>query len=429
MISWVVPAGLALMLSTAAPPGVETAADAVTLRDGTVVLGQVAEPSPRGTLQILVRRDWAEAKLPDRAQRWRETERPVVRRAQAQRRERLKAWRRARADVGGKDDRINIWIDAQLDRLTQPDAALESPLMLVRLNRGEVRGILRRPRSSAHLLLLGWQCGFSDVESMPLDDLKQALEGRGFTIGSNEPVSVQDLLPEMSETEEQWLLRRAATEVVHDAGLRFVRFGSAVIPEPESGQALDAGLAASALSDLARLLSGNAADPLPARLHGLAGKGKVGAVLTRLEISPEMASVQVETALLVRIGPDRWMPARSRSAIVRPDDLGPNAGDALADDPQVRAAIQLVESLGLGPVPPELKQRSLNIGAATQKALGLARSALQDDLSSLVFPVAEPPRPKAEAKPVAEPKPCIPSPRTVSRRAIRKVGIESANTS
>src|SRR5215216_2760428 len=74
----------------AAPPAKakapETAADAVTLRDGKVVLGQVVDPSPRGMLRMLIRRAWALAELPDRAARWQADESATLGRARAQRR-------------------------------------------------------------------------------------------------------------------------------------------------------------------------------------------------------------------------------------------------------------------------------------------------------------------------------------------------------
>jgi hypothetical protein len=49
----------------------------------------------------------------------------------------------------------------------------------------------------------------------------------------------------------------------------------------------------------------------------------------------------------------------------------------------------VVESLGFGPIPADVKQRSLNVGAATQKALGQVRSALLEDLAGLALPVRE----------------------------------------
>ena len=71
---------------------------------------------------------------------------------------------------------------------------------------------------------------------------------------------------------------------------------------------------------------------------------------------------------------------------------GQEAGKDLAEDPQVKGAFQIAELLGLGAIPAEVKQRSLRIGAATEKALGMARSAFNQDLDALALPVLEPAR-------------------------------------
>jgi hypothetical protein len=99
--------------------------------------------------------------------------------------------------------------------------------------------------------------------------------------------------------------------------------------------------------------------------------------------------VSVDITLWVRQGSDRWQPAGSRVVRVRPEELGPDAGRDLADDPQVTLAFRLIEALGLQEISPQVKQRALAIGAATQRALGQARTAAQGDLNSLALPVLE----------------------------------------
>ena len=125
--------------------------------------------------------------------------------------------------------------------------------------------------------------------------------------------------------------------------------------------------------------------------------------MTRLEIQPDMSGVTVESTLWVREG-QRWLVFGSRNATVRPDDLGREAGKNLAEDPQVKGAFQIVEMLGLGAVPAEVKERSLRIGAATEKALGMARSAFNQDLDHLALPVLEPDRDARPNNEVANPR-------------------------
>ncbi len=382
--------------------GVEAAtgsADAVTLRDGHVVLGQILDSERRGPLVVLVRRGWATQNLPDRLVAWEKLEAPITRRAELQRRDRLTAWKRERRPNGAEPDRISPWIDAELARLENPETKPRSALMVVKLNRTEVRAVDHKPRKVNRLLRIGWLSAFPDVESMPEADLVQAVEGRGFSVSSETPVSIETLLPIQPEDDAHWLVRRAATEVVNDPGARLLRYQGMILPEPAAGAAPPAGAALNAaLGGLKELLGEVPVDPLPGKLQELAGQGRVGAVVTRLEMAPDMASTSVESTLWVRVG-QRWNPAFSQSSTVRPDDLPANAGDGIADDPQVKAVFGLVDSLGLGNIPPEMKRRSLNMGAATRQALGQARGALDQQLSAsalsldLIQGNTAPPRP------------------------------------
>src|SRR4051794_668529 len=94
-------------------PGLGTApgaaADAVTLRDGRVVLGQVVESAPRGKVIVLVRREWAKGQLPEWAKRWETAEAAGARRARRDRHQRLLAWRRERGPTPGRRDAIGAW--------------------------------------------------------------------------------------------------------------------------------------------------------------------------------------------------------------------------------------------------------------------------------------------------------------------------------
>lgn len=387
----------------------ESASDVVTLKDGTVARGLVVNPDERGQLVLVVRRAWAEAEIPEKAKAWRAAEAPWMARARAERLDRLKTWVQERKAASGTpaDDSIAKWVEPKIAELEAlgPDQGLPT-LLMTAIDRREVKSVSRRPPEISRLLRLGWRSGFADVETMPRDDLKQALQGRGFAPDGDEPVSLAAQLPTPIETDARWLARRAATEILRDGdGARFVRYGGFVAPEGQAGAAMDpmslisgmlgstlggdlSGLGLGDLSGLGLDLGGvgapraPAADPIESKLREVAAKGRVGAVLTRLEISPDLAGVRVESTLLARLGPDRWEPVATRSATVRTDELAAGAGANIAADPQVQAIFQATDQLGLG-IAPEMKQRALAIGTATQTALGRARAALQDDLEGL----------------------------------------------
>jgi hypothetical protein len=386
--SWSLVLGLLIILQAKPPtPAPATAADVVTLRDGTTVLGQIADSAPRGQVVLYVRRARAEANLPERARKWAEAEAPERRRAYQLRRDRLAAWRRERVKEPGEADPIGRWLD-QVDRPAEGDQELPpAALMVVTLNRAEIKNVVRRPKATARMLRQGWLSGFGDVETMKLADLKEALEGRGFApgTGSEEPVALDRLLPILPETESQWLTRRAATEVANDTGLRFIQVQNLLLPEPAPGQPMTPAGALSMVAGLAPLLEGRPADPLAEQLGQVAARGRVGAMVTQQEMSPALDAVRITISLYVRNG-QRWSKTGAQTATVRTDALRPGEANDLDRDPQLAALFQVFDSIGAG-FSPEVKQRSLNIGAATRKALGMARSAFSDRLAALALPL------------------------------------------
>ncbi len=368
-----IPLATCVALSLAADP----AADSVSLRDGKVILGQVIEPPPRGKILVLVRRAWAETNLPDRFRTWQAAEAPSLKRSRDERIKRLEAWKRERA--AEPNDAILAWIDAEMTRLK---AGNDTPkLMLVTLNRGDVRGLVKRPPDSARRLRQAWRAGFDDAETKAVDALTSNLEGRGFAITGNDPAPIDDLLPTPPETEAQWRFRRAATEVAQDRTLRFIRHQGMILPEGQEGAGIDAkaigGLVKSLLGE-----AGEAEDPLVAKGKEVSARGRVGLMVTTLETTADLSGVTVEVVLYAKVRDDRWERAAARMLQVRGNDVKAGEGANVAADPQVQSIFKAAEGLGLE-IPADLKAKSLNMGAATQKALGQARTAIQPDLDAL----------------------------------------------
>ncbi len=392
---------LALALTGADDPrdgAPSPAFDRIVLRDRSVVLGLVTSVSPGrgGSVEFLVRREWARKNVARRIHAWERFSANSARIAIAQRLERLRAWRQDRAANPADDDRIIKWIDHELARLSAPGVADQSILLRIRVAKDEVAGLSRRPPPAERFPQLAWLCNLSDPESMPLEELKDALEARGFATDADarNPLPSPDrLLQPFPEADRLWLARRAATELASDSDLRFVRFQDMVVPDTGAGQLMGGLGLSTAISELKRLLDPDDArrpDPLVEKLTAIEARGRKGAVVTRMEMQPDLDGVTVECTLWICIGPKQWVPFGSRTATVRPADVRADAGQRLAEDPQVKSAFGIVEALGLGSVPAELEQRSLRIGAATEKALGMARSAFNQDLDALALPVLEP---------------------------------------
>ncbi len=381
--------------------GQETTADRVTLRDGSTLLGlaAVTGSGQRAGVDLLVRRDWLRSTLPKLAARYEPIAERSGRQAITERRRRLEAWRKERAATrqaagAARDDKISTWLDAELKRLADPKAASSSPLMAIHLGRSEIRALDRAADPKRRALALAWLAELPDPEKSRFEELKGGLESRGLLVDPQAKglPALDRMMPPMPEPELAWLARRAATEIAVDPGRRFVRYQNMVFPENADGQA-PAGLGlTSALSEIKRLLDLDptpAEDPLVKQFRAIEAAGGAGAVVTRLEIAPTLDSATVESTLWVRQARERWVPAGSRTSTVRGSDLAQGAQQALAGDPQITAAFQIVEALGLGDLGADLKQKSLTIGAATQKALANVRTASSEDLDRLAFPVLE----------------------------------------
>ncbi len=432
--------GVLLATGAAALGGAdEPAADQIAMRDGSVIRGAITSPNaPHGMVEIVVRRGWAEQHAKVHLKHWDRLGYTAVHRAIEQRRTRLEAWKKERqqAQGVGADDRILRWIDRELARLADPTRAAHTPLVAIRIPRSEIGEVHRGPAGAGRRLMLAWQAGLADPESLTAAELADALQARGFAADAGEPdrpISLEGLLPPAGEPDALWLGRRAATEIAVDDGLRFLRYQGMVMPEaqggvPFAGAGIDPSMVMGELKRLvdpdgAAAADANRLDPVHEKLKTVAARGRSGAVVMALVLAPELDGATIETTFWVRGTEGRWKVYGMRSTTVRATDLRPGEGNDLGQDPQVKKAIGIVEALGLGAVPAELKQRSLQVGAATQKALGLARAAFQRDLDTVMLPVLQPEagadQADAAAAPIPADKPApAASPRPGPRRSM-----------
>jgi hypothetical protein len=280
-------------------------AESVNFRDGSVLLGQLAGVDRRGELDVIVERAWAEANLPDLVAGWERNEADVVRRARLERRERLVVWRQSRSSTAPPGDPVMPWIAREVTRMSDPRPP-RTVLMRVALPVSEVRSVTPRDPESSRLLRLGWLAGISGVEAMSAESLREVLVTRGG-VRPDDPAAVAALLPLASETEATWLRRRGATAALVENDLRFVRFHEFILPEsgPEADVAAPANttqlLDSPAAQEAYRsILAVTPADPVRVRLDLAASRGRVGAIVSRVDFQIDSASAEAETALWVR---------------------------------------------------------------------------------------------------------------------------------
>jgi hypothetical protein len=68
---------------------------------------------------------------------------------------------------------------------------------------------------------------------------------------------------------------------------------------------------------------------------------------------------------------------------VKTADVPAGAAQRIAADERVKGVFEVFDALGLGQVSPEMKERAVAIGAATQMALGQVREMANADLERL----------------------------------------------
>lgn len=383
--------GLALVLTAFQGAGLAPVAEAVNLRDGAVILGQVEGINRRGELAILVRRVWAEENFPVRVVGWERIETDVVRLARLARRDRLVPWRRSREGTGPPGDPVLPWIDQELGRMSDPRPP-RTVLMRVALPRGEVVSVVRRDLESSRLLRLGWLAGVPGVEGMAPEPLRKILAKR-LMARADDPAAVDALLPLASETDAVWERRRGATEAVFESDLRFVRFREFILPEAgpvadvaapaTTTQLLDSPAAQEAFVSMLQVLP---ADPVRLRLEQAARRDRVGAIVSRVEFLADLAGAEAETALWVRQEAGGWTSVMSRRATARTDEpadrLGLESGPSALFFP-IPTTVNVLELLAATPATLVASQERQVVAKAAQRALGRARVALDRDLGAV----------------------------------------------
>jgi hypothetical protein len=412
----------------------KTVADRIVLRDGKNLLGQLVDSSNDGLITILARRDLVRKTLPNWARAWEAAEKGVIATALQERHERLMAWRRERRAEPTPGDRVTTWLDRELRR--DAGTGAQPTLMAILLNRDDVSAVERRSDSAAQVLRAAWVLGLANPETIAPATLKELIAGRGVNLADEATIAVDRLLPPFLEREDHWLLRRAATEALYDHGLRFIGFGNNILPEPIPGQPLDPtagaalvegaikdGLAAGHVSSLPLGIGGLAArgrsilpipipgnpldlaaggrlaegavrdvlgaglaDPLHSKLGAVAARGQAGMLLTRIVVAADLATASAESTLFYYNGRN-WDRAVWRSQSLEVGSVPPIISKLVGADPQVKALMNLIDSIGAGFVSPEMNERGLAVGTTVGGAVVLARTALIRALLELAFDI------------------------------------------
>jgi hypothetical protein len=369
---------------------VASSADRMALRDGSVVLGQVVDERVAfGGTAFLVRRSWADGNVPSLVRQWTQAETLAVRKARRERKERLNTWRRDRSSAGDARDDVSRWITREMALLSTLNPP-RTPLMKVSIPAREIQSITRQNAQTAQLLRFGWLASVKDVESLSIDELTETLELKG-EIPLDDPAAVDGLLPLYPESDATWRMRRAATEVALEPGLRFVQFRQFVLAEsgpsdsdPDNPTALIDSPAG--LEGFGAIQAVSVDDPLRERFALAESRGRIGLVMSRVSFSIDSDRADADTTLWVRQANGRWASTVSKSGSARTNERADPQIDTTSGAP-LKTALLILESVAAQPSSPEESRIRQRAGTAGERALARARDALWNDLQPVFLPI------------------------------------------
>jgi hypothetical protein len=363
----------------------DLAVDQVALKGGPRIPGSVLGREADGTLAIAVGRDWLkkthvpffEKNLPD--------ETAETRAALIELRDRIVEWRRARAP----ENELDFFLKKESERVEQALKAIDagtyeenSQFMVLDLAPAKIDRVVNQPLQRKRVALAAWRERLTDVETRSTNSLVQELKKLKVD-PADDGDFLLDLLPPRRQNESAWAARQAIVEYHFLKPLDFQGRGDLVL---RAGQQINAANAGQLFGDLLKSLggdpiadllgSGNSGKKTPGRQqpeNWLASATKIaeaekisGFRVTRSEEDLAARRVAVETRFVARMPDGSWKTVWQRGETADAAKPRADVEQQIMQDPQIRAALDLVKSFGLGG--DEQVKMAVRFGAATQEA-------------------------------------------------------------
>jgi hypothetical protein len=399
MSGWVVSAAILLL---AWPGGAradrpvapaDLAVDQVSVKGGPRLLGAILGREADGTVAVAVGRAWLKKTHPrffDEALRQETAE---TRTAMTELRDRIDVWRKAREE----DKELDFFLRKEAERVEKELAAIETgtrdedaPFMVVDLAPTKIDRIVNQPPQRKNIAATAWYEGLADVETRSTTSLAQELKKQKIE-PLDDPDLLLDLLPPRRQNEAAWAARKAIVEYRYRKPLDFQGTGDLVLRTGEDLKAADIGqliggvlkgLGDDPLGDLINPRGGgkpgkataNATTEkwLESAASQAAGESLDGFRVTR--VVPDMAArrATVETRFVTRLPDGSWKTVWQRTETADASKARPDVEQQIEKDPQVRAALELFKTIGLGGE--EQIRLAIRFGAATAEAQKAADS-------------------------------------------------------
>jgi hypothetical protein len=358
----------------------QLAVDLVSLKSGTTLHGAIARYDARGSLTMAVAREWLRKASPDLFAKRTRGEVSVRRAALEQLRDRL-----VKELAGVPDDsRLGAFLRSERKRaerlLTETAPSDERQFVWLDLTKKEIAKI--KPASAANLRIAGWSWfeRLANVETRDADDLAHELERRGIDPTQLLP-DLADRFPIRRQDDREWRARMALVDYALDKPLDFQGTGDVLVRVDRSANAKDAGplmakLLGGQVDALFKDLLGESrsatakAEPTDAWLKTAYREAESlkarGLRATRVDLNLGGRQASVYSVFAVHLNNGDWEVIWSDRETQDGTKERAATEAAIADDPQVKAALGNLQSLGVAA--DDHVRQAIRFGAATMTA-------------------------------------------------------------
>ena len=383
-------------LSAAAQPakssaGSQLGVDVVSLKSGKSVRGAIIRQEPNGSVTMAVPREWLQKSNPELLTKLSEEEAAAQRTAWEQLRDRLTKL----LDMPPESQRSVFFLKEELERVEKLLARAEPPeppqFVWFEAKKEAVAKVTPSAPDRQRVAIWAWSERLKEVETRDVADLTKELKKRDVDPTLPAP-DLSDRLAARLQNEREWAARMAVVEYAFGTPLDFQGTGDLLV---KSNGSRDLKEMAPVIEKVLRgqvdsFLKGLTGDGRPAKSKSASDSGWLKTAMrdaevanatafraTRVDLNVEGRQTAVQSVFVVRVdagSPEKavwetvWSHRESADATKPRAELEAR----IANDPQVKQALDTVKSLGLGAE--DQVQQAIRFGAATMAAQQTADS-------------------------------------------------------
>ncbi|MEK6259855.1 MAG: hypothetical protein AABP62_14645 [Planctomycetota bacterium] len=381
----------ALAQSAKSVPLSQLGVDVVSLKSGKPVRGAILKSEANGSVTMAVSREWLKQANPELLVKLTAEEATEQRVAWEQLRDRLTKL----LDMPPESQRSVFFMKQELERVEKLLAQAEPPeapqFVWFEAKREAIAKVTPSAPDRQRIALWGWGERLKEVETRDVADLTRELKQKGVDPTKPAP-DLSDQLAARPQDEREWAARLALVEYAFGTPIDFQGTGEVLVRSDASRDLKEMapviakvlrGQVDSFLKDLTgdgRPAKGKAAsnnDWLKSAQLDTERLGATGFRATRVDLNVEGRQTAVQSAFVVRIntGPQaqsNWETIWSHRETADATKPRAETEARIANDPQVKQALDTVKSLGLGAE--DQVQQAIRFGAATMAAQQTADS-------------------------------------------------------